>query len=88
MTLDFRQSLTTPTRLRNSHSPSPAFGGTPRAIGRERTNPRKRTKASRGRGYTLTCIAKKAIKPTQRIGTTGQASPCAGDDRWMSNGSA
>jgi hypothetical protein len=33
------------------------------------TNPLSKTKASRVRGFTLTCIERKATKATQSIGT-------------------
>src|SRR5437879_6185596 len=42
--------------------PSLGCGGTRRAIGRERTNPLSRTKARMVRGFTLICIARKAIR--------------------------
>jgi hypothetical protein len=51
-----------PNRLRNSQSPSPAYGGMPRAIGRGPTNLLSRTKGRRVRGCTPTSIAKKAIR--------------------------
>jgi hypothetical protein len=41
-----------------------------RAIGREPTDLPSRTKAPRDRGYMPTCIARKAIREKQRIGTT------------------
>src|SRR5215467_4563682 len=50
----------------------------PRAIGRGRTNPHNKTKAWRVRGFTRTCIAKRAIRAMQPIGTTGQPSPYGG----------
>jgi len=53
-----------PHRQPDSHPPSPDSGGTPREIGRERTNLLSRTKAARGRGFTPTCTARKAIKAT------------------------
>jgi hypothetical protein len=39
----------------------------------------------RVRGFTPTCIARKAIRATQPTGIAGQASPCAGS-RSMRNG--
>jgi hypothetical protein len=84
---DFRQSLT---------APQPPAGLTPalaglwwdaRAIGHEHTNPPSRTKARRVRGYTPTCIARKAIRATQFIGIVGLVSPFV-DNRWMRNGIA
>ena len=59
----------------------------PRVIGNERMRLHNRTKARRVRGYTPTCIAKKAIRETQLIGTVGQVSRFAGS-RSMRNGSA
>ena len=39
------------------------------------------------RGFTLTCIARKAIRATQPIGIAGQVSLFA-ESRWMRNGLA
>jgi hypothetical protein len=46
-----------------------------------------RTKAYRVLGSTPTCIARKAIRAPQLIGTVGQVSPFVGN-RSMRNGSA
>ena len=87
MTLDeFRQSLTAPEPPAGLTLPSLAYGGMPRAIGREPTNLLSRTKAWRVRGFTLTCIARKAIRAMRRTGMVGRGNPFAGNPS-MPNGS-
>src|ERR1700736_4562793 len=67
--------------------PSPGCGGTARAIGSERTNPRSKTKASRDRGYTPTCTGRRATRVTPPTGIVGLVNLCAGS-RSTGNGSA
>ena len=87
MTFDeFRQSLNATEPPAGLTHALGGLGGMPRAIGRGRTNPRSKTKASRDRGYTPTCTGRKAIRATQPTGTPVQASPRA-ETHWMRNGS-
>jgi hypothetical protein len=88
MTLnDFRQSLTATEQPAGLTHALAGLGGMARVIGRGRTNPLSRTKASRVRGYTPTCIGRKAIRTTQPIGTVGLENPFAGSHS-MRNGPA
>src|SRR5579871_3354438 len=59
----------------------------PKATGREPMSPPRQTKAARARGFTPTCIEKKAIAVTPRTGTSAQAKPIA-TNPFLLNGSA
>jgi len=75
-----------PIHLRVSVLHSSGCGGTPKVIGRGRTNPPSKTKGATVRGFTPTCIARKAIRVTPLTGTAGLANPSAAN-RSMRNGS-
>src|SRR2546429_186553 len=71
-----------PSRLPDLPLPSRDYGGMREAIGRGRTNPRSKTKDAMARGFMPTSLARKAIRATPPIGTTGQASPRAETRFW------
>jgi hypothetical protein len=88
MTVDYVcQSLTAATPPAELTPALRAYGGIRRAIGRGLTNLLRGTMATRVRGFTPTCIARKATRAMQRTGTVGLVSLFAGS-RWMRNGSA
>ena len=68
-----------PSRQPDSRTRSLDCGGMARATGSERTKPLSMTQGSRVRGFTRTCIARKAIRATPPIGTTRQAKPVCQD---------